>query len=240
MVSLFTSSFLMLLLLHSLFYPWNFVHNFWACGCRYSGHPSHLGIELLNEPPAATVPFNILVSYYIRGYQIVQNCSSTAYVILCQRIGTADPMELIQANVGISNVVVDLHYYLFDPYFTNINSSQNIDFIYKARAPQLQALKSSNGPLHRCVYPLTILYCFYKAIHFANFKEVKHAIILYWFHWSLNVGTFEHFAFNFVSRCDNYHSLKTCVERPYFVPTISIHHFHNNLMPIWKYLMLVV
>jgi hypothetical protein len=84
----------------------------------------------------------------MRGYQIVRSHSSTAYFILCQRIGDADPMELVQANIGISNVVVDLHYHnMFDPYFASINSSQNIDFIYKARVLQLQALKSSNGPL---------------------------------------------------------------------------------------------
>ncbi|XP_062233306.1 probable glucan 1,3-beta-glucosidase A isoform X1 [Phragmites australis] len=115
---------------------------------RYGGHPSLLGIELLNEPSAATVPLDVLVSYYMRGYQIVRNHSSTAYVIFCQRIGNADPMELFQAAVGISNVVVDLHYYnLFDPNFASMTSTQNIDFIYKMRAPQLQYLKSSNGPL---------------------------------------------------------------------------------------------
>ncbi|KAJ1258619.1 hypothetical protein BS78_10G090000 [Paspalum vaginatum] len=115
---------------------------------RYGGHPSLLGIELLNEPSAATVPLDILVSYYMRGYQIVRNHSSTAYVILCQRIGNADPIELFQAGIGLSNVVVDLHYYnLFDPYFASMNSTQNVEFIYKMRAPQLQALKGVNGPL---------------------------------------------------------------------------------------------
>jgi hypothetical protein len=107
-----------------------------------------LGIELLNEPSAATVPLDVLVSYYTRGYQIVRNHSSTAYVILCQRIGNADPIELFQAGIGLSNVVVDLHYYnLFDPYFASLNSTQNIELIYKIRAPQLQALKDANGPL---------------------------------------------------------------------------------------------
>jgi len=116
--------------------------------CRYGGHPSLLGIELLNEPSAATVPLDVLVSYYMRGYQIVRNHSSTAYVILCQRIGNADPIELFQAGIGLSNVVVDLHYYnLFDPYFATMNSTQNIEFIYKMRAPQLQDLKTMNGPL---------------------------------------------------------------------------------------------
>jgi len=61
-----------------------------------------LGIELLNEPSAATVPLDVLVSYYTRGYQIVRNHSTTAYVILCQRIGNADPIELFQAGEWVN------------------------------------------------------------------------------------------------------------------------------------------
>lgn len=126
----------------------------WAYGrllfsiCRYVNHPSLLGIELLNEPSAAAVPLDVLVSYYMRGYQIVRNYSSKAYVIICQRIGNADPMELYQANIGDSNIVVDLHYYnLFDPYFDNMNAMENIQYIYESRVPQLQSLDSANGPL---------------------------------------------------------------------------------------------
>lgn len=115
---------------------------------RYRKHPALLGIELLNEPSAAAVPLDILISYYTRGYEIVRSYSSTAYVILCQRIGNADPLELYQANIGDSNIVVDLHYYnLFDTFFNNISVADNIQYIYKSRKPQLQALNSSNGPL---------------------------------------------------------------------------------------------
>lgn len=115
---------------------------------RYANYPSLLGIELLNEPSAAAVPLDVLVSYYARGYQIVRNYSPTVYVIFCQRIGNADPMELYQANIGVSNTVVDLHYYnLFDPYFDDLNATENIQFIYKSRMPQVQALNSANGPL---------------------------------------------------------------------------------------------
>lgn len=116
--------------------------------CRYANHSALLGIELLNEPSAALVPLDILVSYYTRGYQIVRNYSTSVYVIICQRVGNADPAELYQANIGTSNVVVDLHYYnLFDPYFDNMDVTGNIEFIYKKRVPQVQALKSANGPL---------------------------------------------------------------------------------------------
>ncbi|KAJ4802250.1 hypothetical protein LUZ62_014816 [Rhynchospora pubera] len=115
---------------------------------RYANNTALLGIELLNEPSAASVPLDMLISYYKKGYQIVRNYSSTAYVIMCQRIGNADPIELYQANIGSSNVVVDLHYYnLFDPSFDNLTGVQNIQFIYNNRAVQLETLNSANGPL---------------------------------------------------------------------------------------------
>ncbi|XP_010523313.1 PREDICTED: glucan 1,3-beta-glucosidase A-like [Tarenaya hassleriana] len=115
---------------------------------RYSKHPALLGIELLNEPSEVSVPLDLLVSYYKRGYDIVRKHSASAFVILCQRIGNADPMELYQANIGSHNIVVDLHYYnLFDTFFSNLNASDNIQYIYKSRQAQVQALSSANGPL---------------------------------------------------------------------------------------------
>ncbi|XP_062190949.1 probable glucan 1,3-beta-glucosidase A isoform X2 [Phragmites australis] len=115
---------------------------------RYANNPCLLGIELLNEPSAAAVPLDTLVSYYKTGYKIVRSYSDTAYVIFCQRIGNADPMELYQADLGPTNTVVDLHYYnLFDPYFEKLNATENIQFIYKNRMPQVQTLNHANGPL---------------------------------------------------------------------------------------------
>ncbi|KAM7515738.1 hypothetical protein LguiA_005321 [Lonicera macranthoides] len=115
---------------------------------RYAKHPALLGIELLNEPSAGEVPLDTLVSYYKQGYQIVRKYSTTAYVIICQRIGNADPFELYQANVGSYNLVVDLHYYnLFNDFFINMSSVENIQYIHKNRQAQLQALNSANGPL---------------------------------------------------------------------------------------------
>lgn len=70
-----------------------------------------LGIELLNEPLATTVPVDVLASYYSNGYQTVRKYSATTYVIMCQRIGNADPHELYQINATFSNIVVDVHYY---------------------------------------------------------------------------------------------------------------------------------
>ncbi|XP_020537974.1 probable glucan 1,3-beta-glucosidase A isoform X2 [Jatropha curcas] len=115
---------------------------------RYAKHPALLGFELLNEPSAASVPLEVLLPYYKQGYQIVRKYSPTAYVIMCQRIGNADPLELYQANIGSYNVVVDLHYYnLFDPFFVNMSSADNIQFIYNSRQTQLRALSNANGPL---------------------------------------------------------------------------------------------
>ncbi|GMI67924.1 hypothetical protein HRI_000461700 [Hibiscus trionum] len=115
---------------------------------RYAKHPSLLGIELLNEPSAAEVPLDTLVSYYKQGYEAVRKHSPSAYVIICQRIGNADPLELYQADIGSHNLVVDLHYYnLFDTFFVNLSDIDNIQFIYKSREAQLQALNGANGPL---------------------------------------------------------------------------------------------
>ncbi|KAF3439237.1 hypothetical protein FNV43_RR17512 [Rhamnella rubrinervis] len=115
---------------------------------RFGTHPALLGIELLNEPSAPTVPLDKLVSYYKQGYEIVRKYSPSAYVIICQRIGNADPVELYQANIGSHNIVVDLHYYnLFDTFFVNMSSEDNIEYIYKSRETQLRDLNKENGPL---------------------------------------------------------------------------------------------
>lgn len=116
--------------------------------CRYAKHPALLGIELLNEPSAGTVSLDVLIPYYKQGYQIVRKYSSSAYVIICQRIGVADPLELYQTNIGSHNIVLDLHFYnLFDPFFVNMSAVDNIQYIYKSREGQLQALNNSDGPL---------------------------------------------------------------------------------------------
>ncbi|CAN4114863.1 unnamed protein product [Withania somnifera] len=71
-----------------------------------------------------------------------------AIEFLASRIGNADPFELYQANIGSLNTVVDLHYYnLFDRYFDKLTSLENIEYIYKNRQSQIQALNSANGPL---------------------------------------------------------------------------------------------
>eukprot|EP00253_Pinus_taeda_P000728 PITA_00728 len=116
---------------------------------RYAAHPALLGIELLNEPRSPAVSLNNVTDYYSRGYDIVRKYSSSAYVIMCNRIGSADPKELFQMNNGLSRTVVDVHYYnLFDDAtFKNMTVQQNIDYIKTTRAQTLQSLVSANGPL---------------------------------------------------------------------------------------------
>ena len=60
------------------------------------------------------------------------------FLLICQRIGNADPLELYQANVGSYNLVMDLHYYnLVDNFLVNIGSEDNIEFIFKSKEAQL-------------------------------------------------------------------------------------------------------
>ncbi|KAF5199656.1 Glucan 1,3-beta-glucosidase [Thalictrum thalictroides] len=115
---------------------------------RFANHPALLGIELLNEPSYSQVPLNVLVSYYSKGYDIVRKYSSTAYVIISQRIGTPEPAELFHAKIGASNLVVDVHYYnLFDTSFQKMGVSDNIDYIYKSRKAELNTLNAASNAL---------------------------------------------------------------------------------------------
>ncbi|KAL5731858.1 hypothetical protein ACHQM5_004546 [Ranunculus cassubicifolius] len=114
---------------------------------RYAKNPTLLGISLLNNPSASSVPLDILVSYYSKGYEIVRNYSSTAYVIIPQRTGQADPTELIQANIGSLNLVLEVHFYNRDNLTVNASVADNIEFVQNKRRTQLDVLNSANGPL---------------------------------------------------------------------------------------------
>ncbi|KAL5731352.1 hypothetical protein ACHQM5_004090 [Ranunculus cassubicifolius] len=114
---------------------------------RYAKNPALLGISLLNNPNASLIPLDVLVSYYSKGYQIVRKYSSTAYVIIAQRVGKADPMELIEANIGSSNLVLEMHSYNFDNMTSDFSVEDNIEFVKNSRRAQIKALSSRNGPL---------------------------------------------------------------------------------------------
>ncbi|KAI3952438.1 hypothetical protein MKX01_005305 [Papaver californicum] len=100
---------------------------------KYGRNPALLGIQLLNEPKA------------------LKKYSAKAYVIMCQLIGT-DPSELYHAiaNMGLSNVVVDLHFYnLHQSKFDTMSAAENIQFIKDSRKAQVNSLNIANrdGPL---------------------------------------------------------------------------------------------
>ncbi|KAI3860382.1 hypothetical protein MKW92_005927 [Papaver armeniacum] len=114
---------------------------------RYGYDPALLGIELLNESHSPEVPLDKLLKYYNDGYDIVRKHSS-AYVIMSQVIGPGDPADIYKANTGKSKVVLDMHYYnLYDSYFENISTQENIDFLYRNRKSQMDSLNAADGPL---------------------------------------------------------------------------------------------
>ncbi|CDP01022.1 unnamed protein product [Coffea canephora] len=115
---------------------------------RYAKSPSLLAVELLNEPLSPGVSLDTLSKYYKAGYDAVRRHSSTAYVILSNRLGPADSTELIPFASGLTRSVIDVHYYnLFSDVYSNLTVQQNIDIIQTNRTAQLARITSANGPL---------------------------------------------------------------------------------------------
>ncbi|KAL3830459.1 hypothetical protein ACJIZ3_019261 [Penstemon smallii] len=116
---------------------------------RYGQHPSLGAIELMNEPLAPGVSLDSLKKYYKAGYDAVRMYTSTAHVILSNRLGEANSTELLHfAATSFYNSVIDVHYYnRYSDYFKNMNGQQNIDYIYKTRSKQLQEMTRPGGPL---------------------------------------------------------------------------------------------
>ncbi|XP_030535073.1 probable glucan 1,3-beta-glucosidase A [Rhodamnia argentea] len=115
---------------------------------RYCNHLALVAIELMNEPRAPDVKLEDLINYYRLGYEAVRRHTQYAYVILSNRLGPADPQELLQMARGMSRVVIDVHYYnLYDPKFKQWNLQQNIGYIYVDRKTDLSKVTQPNGPL---------------------------------------------------------------------------------------------
>ncbi|KAK7860502.1 hypothetical protein CFP56_036688 [Quercus suber] len=57
----------------------------------YANIPSLAAIELMNEPHAPEVTLDNLKSYYKSGYDAVRKYKPSAYVILSNQLGNADP-----------------------------------------------------------------------------------------------------------------------------------------------------
>lgn len=102
----------------------------------------------MNKPLAPGVTLDDLSNFYRQGYDAVRQYTSTAYVIVSNRLGPASNTELLPLARGFSRSVIDVHYYnLYSDYFANLNVQQQIDYIYNQRANTLQQVTTSNGPL---------------------------------------------------------------------------------------------
>lgn len=115
---------------------------------RYAKSSSLYAVELINEPLAPGVSLGNLTKYYKAGYEAVRKHSSTAFVVLSNRLGPMEPRELFSVASGMNRVVIDVHYYnLFVAMFDNMTVQENIDFIRTNRSEVLSYVTQSNGPL---------------------------------------------------------------------------------------------
>lgn len=131
---------------HSFLYA--HVLNLRICIFRYANRQGLAAIELMNEPLAPGVTLDDLSNYYRAGYNAVRKYTSSAYVILSNRLGNASNTELLPLAGGLSLSVIDVHYYnLYWDYFSTLNTQQNIDYINNERADSLQQVTQTNGPL---------------------------------------------------------------------------------------------
>ncbi|KAK9050569.1 hypothetical protein SSX86_030462 [Deinandra increscens subsp. villosa] len=114
---------------------------------RYVNNPSLYAVELINEPHASGVSLSVLTKYYEAGYKAVRKHAPDAFVVLSNRL-SGDSKELFPVATGLTNVVIDVHYYnLFSNIFNDMTVEQNIDFVRTNRSNELQAITTSNGPL---------------------------------------------------------------------------------------------
>ncbi|KAK9166621.1 hypothetical protein Scep_001812 [Stephania cephalantha] len=114
----------------------------------YARNPALLAVELLNEPRAPGVSLDSLVKYYKAGYDAVRKHSSTAYVVMSNRLSASDSRELFPLASGLRGSVIDVHYYnIFSSTFDTMTVQENIDFIYNNRSAELNSITTSNGPL---------------------------------------------------------------------------------------------
>ncbi|KAG5544358.1 hypothetical protein RHGRI_016942 [Rhododendron griersonianum] len=115
---------------------------------RYANSPSLYAVELINEPLSPGVTLEIITKYYSAGYNVVRKHSTSAFVIMSNRLGPANPTELFPLASGFTGSVIDVHYYnLFSDIFNSMSVQQNIDFVYTNRSAQLSQVTTSNGPL---------------------------------------------------------------------------------------------
>ncbi|KAJ0732935.1 putative glucan 1,3-beta-glucosidase [Helianthus annuus] len=114
---------------------------------RYANNPSLYAVELINEPNANGVSLSVLTKYYEAGYKAVRKHAPNAFVVLSNRL-SGDSKELFPVASGMTNVVIDVHYYnLFSDIFNDMTVEQNIEYVKTNRSDELQAITTSTGPL---------------------------------------------------------------------------------------------
>ena len=102
----------------------------------------------MNKPHAPRVTLDNLKNYYKSRYDAVRKYTPSAYVILSNQLGNADPKELLSFARNFNHVVIDMHYYnLYSDEFSSMNVQQNIDYIKNQRALALKTVTTSNGHL---------------------------------------------------------------------------------------------
>jgi hypothetical protein len=107
-------------------------------------------VELMNEPLAPRASLESLIKYYRDGYNAVRKHSSTAYVVMSNRLPSAgsSSKELLEFASGLPGAVIDVHYYtMFDSMFDNFTVQQNIDFVRTNFSGELATITTQNGPL---------------------------------------------------------------------------------------------
>ncbi|EEF48467.1 conserved hypothetical protein [Ricinus communis] len=115
---------------------------------RYAKSSSLYAVELINEPLSPGASLERVTKYYQAGYNAVRKHSSTAYVVMSNRLGSDEARELFPLASGLSGTVIDVHYYnLFSSIFDDMTVQQNIDFVNTNRSAQLNFVTTSNGPL---------------------------------------------------------------------------------------------
>ncbi|KAJ8561419.1 hypothetical protein K7X08_027609 [Anisodus acutangulus] len=119
---------------------------------RYAKNPSLYAVELINEPLAPEVTLDMVKKYYQAGYNAVRKHSSTAYVVMSNRL-SSDPTELLTFASGLKGSVIDVHYYNFfsrifdNSIFDNMSVQQNLEFVNTNRSAELNTVTQSNGLL---------------------------------------------------------------------------------------------
>ncbi|KAK9741073.1 hypothetical protein RND81_03G079400 [Saponaria officinalis] len=116
---------------------------------RYAQNSQLYAVELINEPQSSGVPLDTLTKYYEAGYEAVRRHSSSAFVVMSNRLGGGvDPRELFPLASTLQLTVIDVHYYnLYSDMFSTMTVQQNIDYINQTRTSDLSYITTSSGPL---------------------------------------------------------------------------------------------